>query len=77
MFEFFVKPLPPRLRREGRGSFTSAKWGAILLFKQPEDGINFPERTRIQNAKLKDMRLEVMQPKIKTKSELATHEFGE
>ena len=43
------------MRREGVnkewGLFTSAKWGAILLFKQPKDGINFPEITRIQSEK--------------------------
>ena len=43
------------MRREGvnkeRGLFTSAKWGAILLFKQQKDGINFPEITRIQSEK--------------------------
>ena len=43
------------MRREGVdkdwGLFTSAKWGAILLFKKPKDGINFPEITRIQSEK--------------------------
>ena len=43
------------MRREGVnkewGLFTSAKWGAILLFKQPEDVVNFPEITRIQSEK--------------------------
>lgn len=43
------------MRREGVnkdwGLFTSAKWGAILLFKQPKGGINFPEITRIQSQK--------------------------
>lgn len=40
------------MRREGVnkdwGLLTSAKCGAILLFKQPEDGINFPYRTRLK-----------------------------
>lgn len=43
------------MRREGLnkdwGLLTSAKCGAILLFKQPEDGINFPCRTRILSEK--------------------------
>lgn len=43
------------MRREGVnkdwGLLTSAKCGAILLFKQPGDGINFPEITRIQSKK--------------------------
>ena len=43
------------MRREGVnkdwGLLTSAKWGAILLFKQPIDGINFSYRTRIQSEK--------------------------
>lgn len=69
------------MRREGVNKewslFTSAKWGAILLFKQPKDGINFPEITRIQVKKLKHMSLEVMKTKIKKKSGLAAHESGE
>ena len=63
MFESSIKPalggmlfsLQERLRREEFnrewGLFTSAKWVAILLFKQPKDGINFPEITRIQSEK--------------------------
>ena len=49
-------------RREGVnkdwGLLTSAKCGAILLFKQPEDGINFPYRTRIQSEKAQAYKVE-------------------
>ena len=46
------------------------KWGTILFFKQPEDGVSSPKRTTIGRKveMLKHVTLEVLQPMTRTSS---------